>query len=77
MFTFDIKNPDTAILSFRVMDEDNASSEFVGFQALPIACLRPGVRVVQLCDEKGKRYGDFSFAQLMVWVGVEDLSAAR
>ena len=59
------------MLSFRVMDEDSTSSKFVGFQALPVACMRPGLRCVNLCDDKGKRYGDWAWAQLLVWIGVE------
>lgn len=53
------------------MDEDVGKSDFIGFQALPVSCVRPGLRVVQLCDAKGKRFGDFAFAKLLVQVGVE------
>ena len=60
-----------AVLCFRVMDEDVGKSDFIGFQALPVSCVRPGLRVVQLCDAKGKRFGDFAFAKLLVQVGVE------
>jgi len=71
VFEFTITSPDTALITFHVRDEDNTKSEFIGFQSLPISCLRPGLRVVQLCDADGTRHGDFSFASLFVWVGVE------
>lgn len=69
--SFTIYNPDVAVLSFRVMDEDVGRSEFVAFQALPVSCVRPGIRVVQLCDAQGKRLEDFAYAKLLVQVGVE------
>lgn len=74
MFTFDIKNPDVAVLTLQVFDEDMASSEFIGYSSLPVSCIRTGIRTMGLCDRNGSREREFGFASLFIRVSIELIS---
>eukprot|EP01035_Chromulina_nebulosa_P020678 gene20678-26809_t len=73
VFTFVINEPDLAILTFDVLDEDVVLSEFVAFYSLPVSCIRQGLRFVPLLDAAGKREQDFAFASLSVRVAIDTL----
>ena len=73
MFTYEITNPDVAVLNMQVFDEDITSSDFIGFSAVPVSCLRNGLRTVGLFDKNGVREGEYGFASLFVRICVEPL----
>jgi C2 domain len=73
IFTFDVMNPDVAVLTMQVYDEDQVFDEFIGFAAHPVTCLRSGLRTVGLCDRNGVREREFGFATLFVRVSIEPL----
>lgn len=66
-------NPDVAVLTMQVYDEDQVFDEFIGFAAHPVTCLRSGLRTVGLCDRNGVREREFGFATLFVRVSIEPL----
>lgn len=72
--SFQVSNPEVAIISFTVYDHDIGANYFIGYAAVPIACLRPGLRVLSLCSEKGVSQGDYQFASLCVRIGFRPLS---
>lgn len=71
VFKFRIESPDVAILSFIVMEDDVARSEFIAFSSLPVSCIRPGLRTLPLFSAAGTREGDFLFATLCVRIFFE------
>lgn len=71
-----ILHPEVAIVHFAVHNEDGAAS-FIAYSAVPVPCLRSGLRVVTLCDEKGNRHGDFQFAHLCVRIGYRSLTGKK
>jgi hypothetical protein len=71
IFRFHIENPDIAILSFVVNDDDVAVSEFIAFSSLPVSCIRPGIRTLPLFSAAGKKEGDFLFSTLCVRIFFE------
>ena len=55
-FTFPLREPDAALLMFRVMDEDQASKDdLIGYRVEPVSCLLPGYRSVYLRNAAGDR----------------------
>ena len=73
IFTFDIYNPDVAVLTMQVYDEDQVFDEFIGFAAHPISCIRSGLRTVGLSDRNGVREREFGYATLFVRMSVEPI----
>jgi len=73
VFSFDVTNPDIAMLLFTVMDEDVGSQEFIAFGSLPVTCIRPGIRLVNLHDGYGNKEQDFLFCSLSVRIAVSPL----
>ena len=49
---FKISCKDLAMLVFQVYDKDLMSDELVGQYALPINCIRPGLKAVPLFDSR-------------------------
>jgi Ca2+-binding EF-hand superfamily protein len=65
-FTFPLREPQAALLMFRVCDDDRTRRESVlGYRCVPVSCLLPGYRTVYLYDEKGKK---MSKANLLVHI---------
>ena len=62
-----------AVLNLQVFDEDITSSDFIGFSAVPVSCLRNGLRTVGLFDKNGVREREYGFATLFVRISVEPL----
>ena len=77
MFTFDIRNPDVAVLTLQCFDEDIASSEFIGFSSLPVSCIRPGIRSVGLSDLNGQREREYAFATLCVRITLDAITEVQ
>ena len=76
VFTYEITNPDVAVLNLQVFDEDITSSDFIGFSALPVSCLRNGLRTVGLFNKNGFREREYGFATLFVRISVEPLDGS-
>jgi hypothetical protein len=68
--SFDIQQPDAAVLNIKAMDSDAMRSEFIAFCSYPISALRQGVRVLQLYDRDGTTDGDFKFSKLFVVISI-------
>jgi hypothetical protein len=73
--TFDIVNPDVAVLVLQVWDEDVGSSEFIGYASYPVSSLRNGLRTCGLYDAGGKRQHEFLFASLTVRISVQPIES--
>lgn len=53
-FVFDLRVPELAVLRLEVHEDDKTGrDDFAGQMCLPVSELKPGYRVVALCDEKG------------------------
>ncbi len=66
--SFDIYNPEIAMVQFGLREADIALSENVGYAAIPVHCLRSGYRSIQLYDKSNTRTGPFSFASLLIHI---------
>lgn len=68
-----IRNPDAAIISFTVQDEDIplVSAEFIAYASMPVSCMRRGLRTCGLYDEEGRMDGDYAFASILLYVDIE------
>ncbi|KAJ0764454.1 putative phosphoinositide phospholipase C [Helianthus annuus] len=55
-FTFPLTVPELALLGIVVQEYDVDSDDFAGQTCLPVAELRPGIRVVPLYNKKGEKY---------------------
>lgn len=77
-FHFDVKNACVAVMQFTVMDKNSTptkTDEFIASASIPIACMRQGIRSVQLSDAHNTRSGAFDFASLLVLVKFEHCQA--
>ena len=71
-FHFEVKRQDIAMLQFTVWDEDYASiDDFIGSAAIPISCVRNGIRSVQIFNAQNTASGVFDVANLLVDVKVK------
>jgi len=73
IFSFDLKNPELSYITFYVMDEDIASSDFLAFSSMPVSCIRPGLHCIQLYNELGKMEDDFKNASIFVRVAMDQI----
>ncbi len=56
MCTFVVTNPEVAILSLEVMDDGPAGQkELLAYSAVPVSCLRQGLRNCPLYSVKGQK----------------------
>lgn len=69
--SFDIYNPEIAMVQFGLREADIALSENVGYASVPVHCLRSGYRSIQLYDKNNTRTGPFSFASLLIHIETE------
>ncbi|KAJ1608955.1 phospholipase C-like protein [Cryptosporidium canis] len=49
-FTFNVICPEISIINFEVRSSDSIQSEFIAAASIPVSCLRPGLRWIQLFD---------------------------
>jgi phosphatidylinositol phospholipase C delta len=63
---FYVENPSVAMIQFSVFDSDIDLDDLVAVCAVPVSCLRKGVRSVQLYDRYNTRSGAFFYATLLV-----------
>jgi len=54
-FTFEISCPSVAMLLFEVRNQDAVRSDFLAAAAMPVSCIRPGFRWVELYDGRLRR----------------------
>ena len=80
-FKFTVESWPSAMLQLSIFDKEVApsSDEFVATAAIPISCLRQGLRCVRLNDATNTRSGAFDFASLLIdveksWGDAKDLS---
>lgn len=64
--TFEVHNPDVAMLLFNVLDEDYDLDDTIAAAAIPVSKLRKGYRSIVLYDENNTRSGPFQSATLFV-----------
>jgi phosphatidylinositol phospholipase C, delta len=65
-FSFEVANPDVAMLLFKIVDEDYDVDDIICSSGIPLSCLRRGYRSVQLYDDNGTTSGPFECATLFV-----------
>ena len=72
-FGFAVENEAVALLHLGVYDKGDVGQkdDFIASSSIPVSCLRPGVRSVQLVDSNNTRSGVFDFASLLVEVTFE------
>lgn len=72
VFTFNVNKTDLAQLTFQVLNDDSIlgmnRQAVIASASIPLACLRPGFRIVRLYDENGRNDFDFAFATLFVHI---------
>ena len=65
---FSIHHPNIAMIHFVLKDADVALHDDIAYSAIPIHCLRPGYRSIQLYDRNNTRTGPYKFASLLVHI---------
>ena len=71
-FTFPIQAPEHALVSVTVWDKDVGKvDDFIATAVLPVSCLRPGFRKVQLGNISGSKGADYEFCSLFVFVHMD------
>lgn len=76
-FHFQVQNMCVAVMQFTVWDKNPPPKpdDFIASASVPIACMRHGIRSVQLFDANNTRSGAFDFASLLVLVKFEHSQA--
>jgi Ca2+-dependent lipid-binding protein len=70
-FTFELRDPELAVLMFEVYNSDSFSkNDFLGYAGMPVRLLKRGYRHVQL---KAKDRSILNEACLMIHIELEDL----
>ncbi|KAF7459293.1 1-phosphatidylinositol 4,5-bisphosphate phosphodiesterase delta-4 isoform X1 [Cryptosporidium felis] len=49
-FTFNVLCPEISIINFEVKSSDSIQLEYIAAASIPVSCLRPGIRWIQLFD---------------------------
>ena len=70
-FSFSV-NSEAAMLEFIVMDSDKGFiDDTMCKSAVPVSCLRSGIRCVQFYDQCSLQHGPFEFARILVDVDMK------
>lgn len=69
---FTVMYPDVAILLFDVLDDDLGLDDKIASSAIPVNCLRSGIRSVPLYEGRrtSLRSGPFAFASLLIRIEI-------
>eukprot|EP00919_Chromeraceae_sp_WS-2016_P005147 GHVR01012141.1.p1 GENE.GHVR01012141.1~~GHVR01012141.1.p1 ORF type:complete len:801 (-),score=133.50 GHVR01012141.1:119-2521(-) len=67
VFTFHVTVPSVALLTFEIRDMDRVRTTFIAGASLPMSCIRPGLRSVNLFDHK---FNKIPWASLQVHVDI-------
>lgn len=71
-FSFQVESPGAAMLQFTVLNSDEGFiDDIICRTAIPVRCLREGVRSVHFYD-RNSQWGTLSLARLLVHVKIED-----
>ena len=72
-FEFSVNQDDVAMLEFIVMDSDTGFiDDTMCKSAVPVSCLRQGLRCVQFCDQGSAHgHGPFGMARILVHVDIK------
>jgi hypothetical protein len=72
---FKVQQPDVAMLLFQVLDDDLGLDDKIASCAIPVSCLRTGIRSVPLYKghQSNARCGPFDFATLLVRIEFMDV----
>ena len=70
---FIIHHPNIAMIQFILKDADVAMHDDIAYSAIPMNCLRPGYRSIQLYDRNNTRSGPYNFASLLVHIQFSDI----
>lgn len=71
-FAFTVNSADVAMVEFIIVDSDNGFiNDTMCKSAVPISCLRQGIRSVQFYDRCGFQRGPYGFARLLVDVDIK------
>ena len=69
---FTVNSTDVAMVEFIVMDSDNGFiNDTMCKSAVPMSCLRQGIRSVQFYDRCGLQRGPYGFVRLLVEVDMK------
>jgi len=63
---FEVQAPNVAMVVFAVLDKDTGFDDRLAAAAVPVSCLRRGIRSLTLSDYHGKDWGPFDFVHLLV-----------
>jgi len=72
-FVFEVTCPSVAMLVLEVRNHDAVRSDFLGAAAVPVSCMRPGFRWVELFDARMRR---IDWSGLLVHVSIKPLRPA-
>lgn len=71
-FEFSVNFVDVAMLEFVVMDSDKGLyDDTMCKSAVPVSCIRPGLRCVQFYDQSSSQHGPFGFARVLLEVNIK------
>ncbi len=71
-FVFSVNSVDVAMVEFIIMDSDNGFiNDTMCKAAVPVSCLRHGIRSVQLYDQRGFQHGPYGYVRLIVEVDIK------
>ena len=66
-FAFTVNSGDVAMLEFIVMNSEKGfNDEEICTTAVPLSCLRQGIRAVQFYDKCSRQHGPFGLARVLV-----------
>jgi len=67
-------NSEAAVVEFVVMDSDKGFiDDCMCKSAVPVSCLRQGLRSVQFYDQSSSQHGPFGFARILVDVDIKHI----
>ena len=68
-FDFAVNSADVAMMEFIVMNSEKGfNDEEICTTAVPLSCLRQGIRAVQFYDKCSRQHGPFGLARVLVEV---------
>ena len=63
---FTTRYPSLAICTFTVWHKGETGDELIGASAMPVSCMREGIRSVAIFDKFGSRSGPYAYCSLLV-----------
>ena len=73
-FVYSVVSPDVAMVEFIVMDSDAGFlDDTMCKTAVPVSCLRKGIRSIQFYDQCSRQHGPFEMARVLVDVDIKHI----